>query len=65
LRSLLVTVLLFGIEHNLWFAGVVAGSVYSLLYMRTNTIWSPIVAHAVTNGLLGIWVLVTGNWTYW
>jgi CAAX prenyl protease-like protein len=60
-----VTVILFGVEHNLWFAGVVAGGVYSVLYMRDRNLWSPILAHAVTNGLLGIWVVATGNWTYW
>jgi CAAX prenyl protease-like protein len=65
LKSFLFTVVLFGIEHNLWLAGVVAGAAYSALYMRHRTLWSPILAHAVTNGLLGIWVLVTGNWSYW
>jgi hypothetical protein len=25
----------------------------------------PIVAHAVTNALLGIWVLSTQHWSYW
>lgn len=64
-KSFIVTVLLFGFEHNLWLAGIVAGAAYSLLYMRHRTLWSPILAHAVTNGLLGIWVVRTGNWSYW
>lgn len=65
LKSFVITVLLFGFEHNLWLAGIVAGAAYSLLYMRHRQLWSPILAHAVTNGLLGIWVLMTGNWSYW
>ncbi|MRW86269.1 CAAX prenyl protease-related protein [Pseudoduganella sp. FT26W] len=60
-----VAVILFGVEHNLWFAGVVAGGVYSYLYWRDRNLWSPILAHAVTNGLLGIWVLATANWRFW
>jgi CAAX prenyl protease-like protein len=60
-----VTVILFGVEHNLWLAGMVAGVVYGLLYMRSNTLWSPILAHSVTNGLLGGWIIYTGNWGYW
>lgn len=64
-RSFVITILLFGIEHNLWLAGIVAGAAYCVLYMRHRTLWSPILAHAVTNGLLGIWVLATGNWSYW
>jgi CAAX prenyl protease-like protein len=65
LKSFVITVLLFGFEHNLWLAGIVAGAAYSLLYMRHRNLWSPILAHAVTNGLLGGWVLMTGNWSYW
>jgi len=64
-KAIVVTVLLFGIEHNLWLAGMVAGAAYTLLYMRSGTLWAPILAHAVTNGLLGVWILVTGSWTYW
>jgi CAAX prenyl protease-like protein len=65
IKALAFTALLFGIEHHLWFAGVVAGIAYGVLYMRSGNLWSPIVAHAVTNGMLGVWVLVTGSWAYW
>jgi CAAX prenyl protease-like protein len=65
LKSFAITVLLFGFEHNLWLAGIVAGAAYGWLYKRHRTLWSPILAHAVTNGLLGLWVLRTGNWSYW
>ncbi|MDB5754159.1 MAG: prenyl protease-related protein [Massilia sp.] len=64
-KSLILTSVLFGFEHNLWLAGVVAGLAYSALYIRHRTIWSPILAHAVTNGLLGVWVVVTSSWSYW
>jgi len=65
LKSFIVTVILFGIEHNLWLAGVAAGAVYSLLYMRTQNLWAPILSHAVTNGVLGVWIICTDNWAYW
>ena len=65
LKSFVITVLLFGVEHNLWLAGIVAGAAYSLLYMRHRNLWSPILAHAVTNGLLGLWVVHTGSWSFW
>jgi CAAX prenyl protease-like protein len=65
IKSLILTSVLFGLEHNLWLAGVLAGLAYSALYMRHGTIWSPILAHAVTNGLLGMWVVVTSSWSYW
>jgi CAAX prenyl protease-like protein len=59
------TAVLFGFEHNLWLAGIVAGVAYGALYMRSGNLWLPIVAHAVTNGLLGGWILLTANWAYW
>ncbi|MES2260801.1 MAG: CAAX prenyl protease-related protein [Pseudomonadota bacterium] len=64
-RAFVVTVLLFGFEHDLWLAGIVAGAVYSLLYMRGGNLWAAILAHGVTNGVLGIWIVATGNWNYW
>ena len=63
--SVLINVVLFGVEHHLWFAGMVAGLAYSLLYLRSRSLWSAILAHAVTNGVLGIWIVQTGSWTYW
>ena len=65
LRGVVISVVLFGFEHNLWLAGIVAGVVYSVLFMRHRTIWSSILAHAVTNGMLGAWVVMTGAWSYW
>lgn len=65
IKSFLITTVLFGFEHNQWLAGIVAGAAYSLLYKRHRNLWSPILAHAVTNGLLGLWVVWTGEWSYW
>ena len=65
IKSVVITSVLFGFEHHLWLAGIVAGIAFSALYMRHRTIWSPILAHAVTNGLLGIWVVTTSSWSYW
>ncbi len=65
IKGFLVSVVLFGFEHNLWLAGIVAGVAYSLLYMRHGNLWSAVIAHAVTNGLLGVWVVATGNWAFW
>ncbi|NRR31618.1 CAAX prenyl protease-related protein [Oxalobacteraceae bacterium] len=64
-KAFVVTVILFGFEHNLWLAGIVAGAAYSVLYMRHRNLWSPILAHAITNGVLGVWVISTNQWTYW
>lgn len=65
LSSVAIAAVLFGFEHNLWLAGIVAGVAYSVLYMRQRSLWSAIVAHAVTNGILGAWIVHSAQWTYW
>jgi len=64
-KAFVIPCVLFGFEHTLWLAGIVAGVAYGLLYMRHRKLWSPILAHAITNGLLGVWVLHTGGWQFW
>lgn len=63
--AIVITAALFAVEHTLWFAGLIAGFAYNFLYRKSRNLWSPIIAHAVTNGVLGGWVLATGNWSYW
>jgi len=64
-RTFLATSVVFGFEHSQWFAGVLAGMIYNGLYMRTRNLWVPLLAHAVTNGVLGVWILHTGSWQFW
>jgi CAAX prenyl protease-like protein len=65
LKGLLLSSVVFGLEHSLWFAGIIAGLAYGWLYRATGNLWVPVIAHAVTNGLLGAWVLNTHSWQYW
>jgi CAAX prenyl protease-like protein len=65
LKALLIASALFAVEHLQWFAGLVAGLAYGWLYIRTRNLWAPIIAHSVTNGVLGAYVVVTGRWSFW
>jgi uncharacterized protein len=65
LMPLAVSSALFASAHHLWFAGLLAGLAYGWLYVRTGNLWVPVISHAVTNALLGWWVLSTGSWTFW
>jgi CAAX prenyl protease-like protein len=64
-RAFAITTALFALEHERWLAGALAGATYNWLYMRSGNLWVSIVAHMVTNGILGLWVLQTGNWEFW
>jgi uncharacterized protein len=63
-RSILITSVVFGAEHHLWLAGIVAGVAYGWLYRRTGNLWTVILAHALTNLLLEVWVHRTGSWHF-
>ena len=63
--SFVITAIAFGFEHHRWLPGILAGIVYAALLYRTRNLFSPILAHAITNLLLGIYVVYTGQWTYW
>jgi CAAX prenyl protease-like protein len=61
----LLTALLFGLEHDRWLAGTVAGLAYGALYVRTNDLGLAVFAHMVTNYLLGLYVLATASYCFW
>lgn len=57
--------LLFGFEHQRWLVGILAGLAYLWLMLRTRDIWAAIVAHVITNFLLGLYVLAAGAYAFW
>lgn len=65
LRAIVLSTFVFVLAHTLWLAAIVAGLAYAWLYVRTGKLWVPVIAHAVTNGALGVWVVTTGNWVFW
>jgi CAAX prenyl protease-like protein len=65
LRAFLVSTAIFAVEHNQWLAGAIAGAAYAWLYMRSGNLWVTVVAHAVTNCTLGLWIISTENWQFW
>ena len=63
--SFLATTVLFGLEHHLILAGMVAGAVYSVILYKTRSLAQCVLAHAVTNLALACYVLYTGRWYFW
>ncbi len=64
-RAVLLSTFVFTLAHTLWLAAAIAGLVYALLYVKTGKLWVAVIAHAVTNGALGVWVVMTANWQFW
>lgn len=64
-KAVLLSTFLFVLAHTLWLGAAIAGLAYAWLYVRTGKLWVAVIAHAVTNGALGIWVLASGQWQFW
>jgi len=61
----LATSVFFGIEHREWLAGILCGFAYQGLVCWKNRLDDAITAHAITNALLGGWVVWRGAWHFW
>ena len=57
----------FAFIHNRadWPAAVITGALYNLVAYRTRSLASCVLAHAVTNLLLGLWIMNTHQWGFW
>ena len=55
---------LFAIEHDRWLVAAICGMAYGVLYLRRG-LGAACVAHVTTNLVLGLWVLMTGQWQFW
>jgi hypothetical protein len=57
--------LLFGAEHHEWVQGFLCGMAFQWLVISKNRLGDAIAAHAITNFLLGLWVIGRGAWQFW
>jgi len=64
--SFWLVALMFASEHGpYWEVGLVAGVIYNGWLVRTKSLGDCVLAHAVTNLALGIYVVAAGQWQYW
>jgi uncharacterized protein len=61
----LATSVIFGFAHREWLAGILCGMVYQGLVCRRKRLGDAMTAHAITNLLLGVWVVAKGAWFFW
>jgi exosortase E/protease (VPEID-CTERM system) len=63
-RAVLLSSVVFGLLHGAFIAGTLAGIAYALVLRRRGRLADAVVAHAVTNALLVVYTLVTGDWSF-
>ena len=64
-RPFIISALVFGFAHNEWLAGILCAAAYQGLVCWKKRLGDAITAHAITNLLLGIWVVWKGAWHFW
>jgi hypothetical protein len=64
-KAFLFVTLLFASVHIQWMTAIVWGVMIAILLVRTRSLGACIIAHGVTNLLLGLYVLYTGDWYFW
>jgi uncharacterized protein len=65
LGAFLITSILFGFIHREWLAGILCGMAYQWLVLRKGHLGDAMTAHAISNFLLGAWVVYKGAWEFW
>ncbi len=64
--SFWVTAVLFASEHGAyWEVGLLAGVAFNWWIVRTKSLADCMLAHAVTNGCLSLYVVAADQWQYW
>jgi exosortase E/protease (VPEID-CTERM system) len=54
---------LFAVMHQRWVLATCAGLVYGVLYLRSHRVTDSIVAHSISNAMIGFYALATAQWS--
>jgi len=63
--AFLVVGVAFGLSHYEWLPGILCAFVYQGLVIRKGRLGDAITAHAITNCLLGLWVVFRSAYVFW
>jgi len=65
--SFAVVTVAFAFSHSRpdWPAAFITGALYNVVAYRTQSLASCVLAHAVTNLFLGLWIMQSRQWGFW
>lgn len=65
--SFIAVSLLFMFSHSTadWPAAFITGALYNLVAYRTRSLATCVLTHALTNLVLGLWIMQTRQWGFW
>jgi CAAX prenyl protease-like protein len=64
--SFWTTTAIFALAHGTeWHVGILAGTIFGAWYIYTRSLTAVIIAHAITNLALGLYVVISGKTYFW
>ena len=60
--AFIISSVVFGLLHDRWVAGILAGACFALLMYRYNRLSDPIVAHMSANAVIAVWAISANEW---
>lgn len=63
--ALAVTSVVFALSHPEWLPALLTGLAWGWLVGRSKSVSACVLSHATANLALGVYVLVTHDWTFW
>lgn len=62
-KAFLITSALFGLLHERWLAGALAGAVFAVALYRSGKLSGAIWAHMTANAMIAFWAIAMGQWS--
>jgi exosortase E/protease (VPEID-CTERM system) len=63
--SFILSSILFGLLHQNWIGGILAGLAFAMVQYRRGRLTDAIVAHSACNALLAAYAIATSSWGLW
>lgn len=63
--KLILSSLAFAVLHAAFVASFIASLIYGYVYNQKKQLSDAVIAHGITNFLLGLYILFTDQWSYW
>lgn len=64
-RAFCVVAVAFGAAHQEWLEAIICAAAYGLLLRKTRSLFACVLAHSVTNLMLGIYIVTQHAWRFW
>ncbi|NNL87911.1 MAG: exosortase E/protease, VPEID-CTERM system, partial [Marinicaulis sp.] len=62
-KAFFISSALFGVLHERWLSGALAGAVFAVALYRSGKITNAIIAHMTANAVIAFWAIIFGQWT--